>query len=170
MSAAATPHHCPRCGFTGEFSGAGPHECPGCNGELCCTAVAPSPPLQPAELLQRLDGWMSATGHGDDHPWRRSIAATLNVAQATKSNEAARLKTLVDEISVAADTLSHFAVHAANRSEHLEASYDFYAVSAMADRIGAIADLSGQDPKALVQRLIGTVPFPADEAAAEVQS
>lgn len=40
--------------------------------------------LAPLDLLQQLDGWMQAAGHGVDHPWCVAIAATLKHANNAK--------------------------------------------------------------------------------------
>lgn len=34
-------------------------------------------PYTPVALLEALDGWLAETGHDDGHPWRVSIAETL---------------------------------------------------------------------------------------------
>lgn len=34
-------------------------------------------PYTPNGLLRALDGWLAESGHGEDHPWRMSIAQTL---------------------------------------------------------------------------------------------
>lgn len=44
--------------------------------------------LAPCDLLRQIDDWMQAAGHGADHLWRASIAATLKAAAKVKPDTA----------------------------------------------------------------------------------
>jgi hypothetical protein len=51
------------------------------------TPQQPGPVPDPLALLRLLDGWMSESGFGGDHPWRQSIADSLRVARNAKAVE-----------------------------------------------------------------------------------
>lgn len=61
-------------------------------------------PFTPVELLRALDGWLSETGHDDDHPWRASIAQTL------EGNSANRGRYISDVEDLASDAFDLAAV------------------------------------------------------------
>ena len=64
------------------------------------------------------------------------------------------LERLLQQISDSCDTLANFAANAANQSDHVSDQHAFYAVEAMAERIGAVAALP-LDLQVAVEHIVG---------------
>jgi hypothetical protein len=80
--------------------------------------------------------------------------STLPATAADLEQLVAFMRQQLEGIGAAADTLTHFAAYAAQRTECDSAAYDFHAIQAMAERIGAIAEI--QSRKETVAHLMGT--------------
>lgn len=54
-------------------------------------------PFSPVELLRALDGWLAETGHDGGHPWRESIAKTLEAHRAAHARRPDAFHVLADD-------------------------------------------------------------------------